>query len=122
MNQRFQQMKAAFLKRYGTQPVIWVRAPGRVDLMGSHTGSLTFTVGLDQKAISGGQVRGQGFSGGFIGVIQGTTVRINAKGGSGITATMEGSLNPTTKRMSGTWKGVVNNHRADGSWSAALAK
>jgi len=92
------------------------------NLMGSHTGSLTFTVGLDQKAISGGQVRGKGFSGGFIGVIQGTTVRINAKGGSGITATMEGSLNPTTKRMSGTWKGVVNNHRADGSWSAALAK
>ena len=34
---RKEQMKAAFVELYGTEPTIWVRAPGRVDLMGSHT-------------------------------------------------------------------------------------
>ena len=28
---------AAFVGLYGTEPTVWVRAPGRVDLMGSHT-------------------------------------------------------------------------------------
>src|SRR5512135_3448683 len=27
----------AFVERFGQPPSIWVRAPGRVDLMGSHT-------------------------------------------------------------------------------------
>lgn len=31
------QMMAAFMARYETEPTVWVRAPGRVDLMGSHT-------------------------------------------------------------------------------------
>ena len=34
---RREQMRAAFVGRYGTEPTVWVRAPGRVDLMGSHT-------------------------------------------------------------------------------------
>jgi galactokinase len=34
---RVEQMKAAFTALYRTEPTIWVRAPGRVDLMGSHT-------------------------------------------------------------------------------------
>lgn len=34
---RKEQMMAAFVARYQTEPTVWVRAPGRVDLMGSHT-------------------------------------------------------------------------------------
>jgi galactokinase len=34
---RKEQMKTAFVELYGTEPTVWVRAPGRVDLMGSHT-------------------------------------------------------------------------------------
>jgi galactokinase len=34
---RTEQVRAAFVARYGTEPTVWVRAPGRVDLMGSHT-------------------------------------------------------------------------------------
>jgi galactokinase len=34
---RKEQMAAAFIARYQTEPTVWVRAPGRVDLMGSHT-------------------------------------------------------------------------------------
>lgn len=31
------QLVRAFVQRYGSEPTRWVRAPGRVDLMGSHT-------------------------------------------------------------------------------------
>ena len=34
---RREQVRAAFVAHYGTEPTVWVRAPGRVDLMGSHT-------------------------------------------------------------------------------------
>lgn len=34
---RKQQITAAFRARYEAEPTVWVRAPGRVDLMGSHT-------------------------------------------------------------------------------------
>jgi galactokinase len=34
---RKEQMTTAFVELYGTEPTVWVRAPGRVDLMGSHT-------------------------------------------------------------------------------------
>jgi galactokinase len=34
---RREQIIKAFVALYGTEPTIWVRAPGRVDLMGSHT-------------------------------------------------------------------------------------
>jgi len=34
---RKEQLMAAFIARYETEPTVWVRAPGRVDLMGSHT-------------------------------------------------------------------------------------
>lgn len=34
---RKEQMAAAFRALYQTEPTVWVRAPGRVDLMGSHT-------------------------------------------------------------------------------------
>ena len=34
---RKESIEQAFLKTYGTLPNIWVQAPGRVDLMGSHT-------------------------------------------------------------------------------------
>lgn len=34
---RVEQMAAAFRALYQTEPTVWVRAPGRVDLMGSHT-------------------------------------------------------------------------------------
>jgi len=34
---RVEQMTTAFAKLYRTEPTVWVRAPGRVDLMGSHT-------------------------------------------------------------------------------------
>jgi len=34
---RVEQMTAAFRALYQTEPTVWVRAPGRVDLMGSHT-------------------------------------------------------------------------------------
>jgi galactokinase len=30
-------MRTAFIDLYGTEPTVWIRAPGRVDLMGSHT-------------------------------------------------------------------------------------
>ncbi|MCJ7775197.1 MAG: galactokinase [Desulfobulbaceae bacterium] len=36
-NLRKQQVEKAFEYEYGYQPTIWVQAPGRVDLMGSHT-------------------------------------------------------------------------------------
>jgi len=35
--QRKSQVEAKFISIYGTPPTLWVRAPGRVDLMGSHT-------------------------------------------------------------------------------------
>jgi galactokinase len=35
--QRREKMAAVFRERFGSQPERWVRAPGRVDLMGSHT-------------------------------------------------------------------------------------
>lgn len=35
--QRRQQVEKAFVDKYGFPPTIWVQAPGRVDLMGSHT-------------------------------------------------------------------------------------
>ncbi|MFZ1770574.1 MAG: galactokinase family protein, partial [Caldilinea sp.] len=31
------QMAAEFMRLYGGEPTLWTRAPGRVDLMGSHT-------------------------------------------------------------------------------------
>ena len=34
---RTERMVDAFVARYATEPTVWVRAPGRVDLMGSHT-------------------------------------------------------------------------------------
>jgi galactokinase len=34
---REEQVLAAFVARYEAEPTVWVRAPGRVDLMGSHT-------------------------------------------------------------------------------------
>jgi galactokinase len=34
---RVEQMTTAFAELYGSEPTVWVRAPGRVDLMGSHT-------------------------------------------------------------------------------------
>lgn len=37
MNERIERILAAFAEKFGGQPDIWVRAPGRVDLMGSHT-------------------------------------------------------------------------------------
>lgn len=35
--ERRQRIRDAFVASYGTVPTVWVRAPGRVDLMGSHT-------------------------------------------------------------------------------------
>jgi galactokinase len=37
MNTRRERIAAAFEKAFGGQPDTWVRAPGRVDLMGTHT-------------------------------------------------------------------------------------
>jgi len=37
MNERKERIVAAFSEKFGGRPDIWVRAPGRVDLMGSHT-------------------------------------------------------------------------------------
>ena len=34
---RIEQVAMAFAALYGSEPAVWVRAPGRVDLMGSHT-------------------------------------------------------------------------------------
>lgn len=36
-HQRKSQLTEQFLQQYGTPPTLWTRAPGRVDLMGSHT-------------------------------------------------------------------------------------
>src|SRR5512135_1137951 len=36
-DQRKQRMARAFATAHGGEPTLWVRAPGRVDLMGSHT-------------------------------------------------------------------------------------
>jgi galactokinase len=36
-NERRTRIAAEFIRRFGGAPTIWVRAPGRVDLMGSHT-------------------------------------------------------------------------------------
>ena len=37
MTNRRSQLSEAFSRRFGAEPTVWVRAPGRVDLMGSHT-------------------------------------------------------------------------------------
>ena len=37
MNERIERILGAFAETYGGLPDVWVRAPGRVDLMGSHT-------------------------------------------------------------------------------------
>lgn len=37
MSSRAETLRAEFRRRFGADPRIWVRAPGRVDLMGSHT-------------------------------------------------------------------------------------
>lgn len=37
MNDRLKRIVSAFSGTYGGDPAVWVRAPGRVDLMGSHT-------------------------------------------------------------------------------------
>ena len=34
---RKERITGQFVKRYGRPPVVWTQAPGRVDLMGSHT-------------------------------------------------------------------------------------
>ena len=49
---RQQQVAAVFQRRFGTPPQLWARAPGRVDLMGSHTDYnlgyvLTLPIGRD---------------------------------------------------------------------------
>ena len=49
---RRQQVAQVFQQRFGTQPALWARAPGRVDLMGSHTDYnlgyvLTLPIGRD---------------------------------------------------------------------------
>jgi galactokinase len=49
---RFEQINAVFEKRFGAQPSLWCRAPGRVDLMGGHTDYnqgyiLTLPIGYD---------------------------------------------------------------------------
>lgn len=49
---RRQQIAADFQQRFGTPPQLWARAPGRVDLMGSHTDYnlgyvLTLPIGRD---------------------------------------------------------------------------
>lgn len=36
-NERMANVRAAFAALYGGEPALWVQAPGRVDLMGSHT-------------------------------------------------------------------------------------
>lgn len=36
-NERIARVRTAFAALYGGEPTIWVQAPGRVDLMGSHT-------------------------------------------------------------------------------------
>lgn len=36
-NRRALDLTTAFARRYGGRPTLWTRAPGRVDLMGSHT-------------------------------------------------------------------------------------
>jgi len=37
MSDRIHKISAAFTEAFGGKPEVWVRAPGRVDLMGSHT-------------------------------------------------------------------------------------
>ena len=37
MSERIERILAAFAAKFGGRPDLWVRAPGRVDLMGSHT-------------------------------------------------------------------------------------
>jgi galactokinase len=51
-NQRKEKLSALFLQRFGGLPTLWGRAPGRVDLMGSHTDYnlgyvLTLPIGCD---------------------------------------------------------------------------
>ena len=51
-SQRHETLAQAFQNRFGTTPEIWCRAPGRVDLMGSHTdynlgAVLTLPIGRD---------------------------------------------------------------------------
>ena len=36
-SERREQVATVFQARFGTAPSLWCRAPGRVDLMGSHT-------------------------------------------------------------------------------------
>jgi len=47
-------LEAAFVDRYGTRPTVGARAPGRVDLMGSHTDynlGLVMTMAIDRDTV-----------------------------------------------------------------------
>ena len=52
LRQRQSRIEKVFAQRFGAQPALWCRAPGRVDLMGSHTDYnlgyvLTLPIGYD---------------------------------------------------------------------------
>lgn len=53
MIDRWAMMRKAFRKSFGGEPEVWVRAPGRVDLMGSHTDynlGYVLTMSIDRDA------------------------------------------------------------------------
>ena len=51
---------AAFAREFGSEPTVWVRAPGRVDLMGSHTDynlGYVLTLPIDRDTVIAARLR-----------------------------------------------------------------
>jgi galactokinase len=52
IQERKEMVAAAFESRFGSRPTLWTRAPGRVDLMGSHTDyneGFVMTMSIDRE-------------------------------------------------------------------------
>src|SRR5512133_1950647 len=60
INQRIAEMTNRFKEMFGEEPTVWVQAPGRVDLMGSHTDyneGYVLTMTIDRNTIIAAQPR-----------------------------------------------------------------
>ena len=63
LSKRKSMMEAAFLERFGAAPTLFVQAPGRVDLMGSHTDynlGYVLTQAIDRNTWIAARPRGDG--------------------------------------------------------------
>jgi galactokinase len=76
IEERKEMLAAAFEQRFGSRPTLWTRAPGRVDLMGSHTDynmGHVMTMSIDRDTWIAGSPRDDG---------QVAIFSLNAEGGA----------------------------------------